>query len=348
MKRFSLVVAIGLMAIVAHADTVLVMEDFESYADDAALFSVWEPTNGNSTVYWTPTDPAYAQAALVDQTFNPNAFPMGGKGAGHLGGFDSGTNTAVLEWNGLGPSGTGPASIAPSATQNIVVQGDIFDSGAQANNRRMSIGLRSTTPANLVELGFWNANTCDPTVTGCTPGTATGTTPGFYPATQYGARTALFGPRGAPLVTEPNWQYFQLPIELDRTTDTDTIVNKPDIGEGWHTYTATISQDSITMTIDLFRDGFRNVRDENGAIVIGAGVAGVDATMTWPLATTAAGFNSLRIGGPSGLTSLENPGGNELIFDNIKLALVDVVTPGNTDDFNDDGIVDAADYVLWR
>jgi hypothetical protein len=347
MKQMSFVLLLtGLVIPQVRADTVLVMEDFESYANTDALLAVWRPANGNSTTYWTPADPAYQQATLVDSNFNANAFPMGGKGVAHLGGVDSSTNTAVLEWNGLNSDN----AISPSATQNIVLEGDIFDSGPTANNRRMSIALRSTQPANLIELGFWNANTCDPTVDGCVPGSATPASPGFYPATQYAARTALFSPvRPEPLVTEPNWQYFQLPPELDRDSDADEFVNKADIGEGWHHFKATVSESSIKLEIDLFRDGLRNTAvtpDETTGIRPGA--PGVDAIMTWPLTPNAGGFNSLRIGGPSGLTSIESPADNEAIFDNIKLALVDVVMPGNQPDFNGNGTVDAADYVLWR
>jgi hypothetical protein len=56
------------------------------------------------------------------------------------------------------------------------------------------------------------------------------------------------------------------------------------------------------------------------------------------------GFNALRIGGPSGLQSA---GPGFIGFDNISLKLVDVVTPTNDADFDDDGDVDNTDFATW-
>jgi hypothetical protein len=183
---------------------------------------------------------------------------------------------------------------------------------------------------------------------GISPQDATAATPGFYAGTGYATRTQLFQGFDAPLLVQADWQYFQLPMELDRPEpeDMDTLVGIADIGPGWHRYTATITPNSVTYTIDLFRDGFRNnMRDENG-VVVGMGEQGIpDATMTFPMTLTAAGFDSLRIGGPSGLASA---GTGATGFDNIMLSLIDVVAPGNNADFNGNGTIDAADYVIWR
>jgi hypothetical protein len=213
----------------------------------------------------------------------------------------------------------------------------------------MTVGLRARDPAaaNLIEMGAYNANTCDPTVAGCNPSAAVTTaTPGFIPSKGYAYRLTLFDSFGAPLIAQPNWQYFNLPAGLDRTTDSDEIVTIGDVGAGWHTYTAVVTPTSVTVSIDLFRDGFINTRDENGVIIKGSGTPGVDATATYPLNTNlTAGFDSLRIGGPSGLSSA---GAGYMAFDNINLSLVDVVAPGVAGDYNGNGVVDAADYVVWK
>jgi hypothetical protein len=64
--------------------------------------------------------------------------------------------------------------------------------------------------------------------------------------------------------------------------------------------------------------------------------------VTYTLAATSAGFDSLRIGGPSGVTS---PGPGYMAFDNILLKLVNTSLTG---DWNNDGHIDQADYVTWR
>jgi hypothetical protein len=93
----------------------------------------------------------------------------------------------------------------------------------------------------------------------------------------------------------------------------DGVVDLNDIGEGWHRFSALIKPESITVELDLYRDGMNNA----------TGQTGVDASETWPLRmNTAAGaagaFNSLRIGPPSGVS-----GNEEAVFDNIFLTLVD-------------------------
>jgi hypothetical protein len=137
------------------------------------------------------------------------------------------------------------------------------------------------------------------------------------------------------LLVQPNWQFFQLPIELDREDDLDDLVNIADIGAGWHRYTAEITDTDVTVTLDLFRDGINNGTQE----------AGVDASHTWVLDSTGTGFDSLRIGGPSGVTSA----GGGVVFDNVLLELRDV-EPGEgvLGDYNEDGVVNAADYVVFR
>jgi hypothetical protein len=96
----------------------------------------------------------------------------------------------------------------------------------------------------------------------------------------------------------------------------DGLVDLNDIGEGWHRFSALIKPDSITVEVDLYRDGMNNA----------TGQAGVDASETWGaqmnLTAAAAGaFNSLRIGPPSGVS-----GNEHTVFDNVFLMTVDPPT----------------------
>ncbi len=132
MKR--LLFGLGLASVMAGAalaDTVIVNETFDSYANDSALFNEWY-------------DNGLGNYGLVDETLYPDAFPDGGKGVEHLGGV-------VMDWLGFDDPQQQPP-LVPSATQSIVVRGDVFDDGlGNSANKRMSIGLRGITPG-AVEL----------------------------------------------------------------------------------------------------------------------------------------------------------------------------------------------------
>ncbi len=280
----------------AVADTVLVDEDFESYADSAALSSVWSGTGSSALV-----DETYE--TLIDDTFEnvaigARAYDTPGQGVEHLG---SGFLEYQLPLNG-------GSLLAPSATQSIVLQGDIFDVGA-FGNKRMSIGLRSNAPENLIELGHWNSS-----------------------AVEFSHRAVLFPG------DDPDWQPYELDPALDREDDEDDVTTLADIGEDWHTHRVTITPDTLTYELDLRRDGLNNATGE----------AGVDATVTYDVTTGPNGYDSLRIGSPSGVSSAGNGLYGGVFFDNISLTLVDVVAGPPTGDYNGDGFVDAADYTIWR
>jgi hypothetical protein len=333
MKRLTLaLLVVGALAPIVCGETVIVDENFDGYVDNAALIARWVPRDGSGNNPAAVTD-----AGIL--TTDGTAFPgIQGQAVDHIG-------SAINQYE---PASGGPfpgSEVVPTADQSVFLSVDFFDGAS--GNERITIGLRNrTTVSNLIEMGLYNSNSCDPTVcSGLAPQNATAATPGFYQGTGYSTRTQLFSSFSPPLLVQPDWQYYQLPIELDRTTDLDTLVSIADIGPGWHRYTATVTPESVTYTIDLFRDGVRNdTRDENG-VVVGVGTAGVDATMTFPVNLNPVGFNSLRIGGPSGLTSA---GTGVTGFDNILLKLIDVAPPGVLGDYNDNGTVDAADYVLWR
>ncbi|QDT68614.1 hypothetical protein MalM25_15370 [Planctomycetes bacterium MalM25] len=302
---FAATLAACLIGAPAHAQIVLVDEDFESYANTAAMNGVWTINNANGTL----VDETYEN--IIDDSFElsdigARAFPQGGQGAEHLG-------LGFLEIDLASLNGGNP--IAPTASQSIVLQGDIFDVGG-FGNKRVSIGLRSDAPAaNLIELGQWNADPIG-----------------------YAHRAILF-----PSTVEnpnPNWAFFELNPGLDREDDADDLVTIGDIGEAWATYRVTITPDTLTYEFDLFRDGLTNDGTENPA-------PGVDASITYDISTDSNGYNNLRFGGPSGVSSLGNGTYGGVIYDNITLTLVDSEAP-LTGDYNDDGVVDAADYTVWR
>lgn len=355
-----------LAATPALADTVIVDDNFDSYADTNAFLAKWVATIGNGSA---AADPADLQAGiLTDDPLSTFDFPgLQGKAIDHIGVAVGSGRTMVNQYGGVinQANAQNPTfSIAPSATQSVFLSADIFESGG--GNERMTVGLRhvgvsgtTVTTTNLLDMGFYNSNSADPTVVGsANPAqNAVAGSPGFYNGRGYGARVINFGPVAAPLLHQPDWQYFRTGAEvsgdnlgfaqeLERTTDADEYVTIGDVGAGWHRYTATITPTELTLTIDLFRDGLRNTsRTADPESGVRPGTPGFDAVMVFPITTNALGFNSLRIGGPSGLSSA---GPGAMAFDNILLKLVDVAAPANNADFNGDNIVDGADFLIWQ
>lgn len=370
---YRLAVLVALMAITASAtaQTVFVDEDFESYGSQGALNSSWVPLAGDgfSSAPAAGGELVLAADGVANQTGNAAA---GAKGVinEESGGWDPVTNsTGYL--------------ISPSVTESIVMRGDIFIDAEFGSTMRQTIGLRSDrfdrdpTSAtafgvNFVEMGTWNGSVCLPTAPDCDPGDPAAEPPipgdeNYRVENDFAYRITVFDSttRGnffengvdlGPLLATPNWQYFPLKAELDDVTnekpngtfgDGDGVANLADIGTGWHTFEAIISEDAVTMTLDLFRDGIDNA----------TGLAGPDATVVTEIAMSQnfndapfdydpSPMNSFRYGSPSGVTS--DPGVAH--FDNLYLALEDAIIEPETlvGDFNGDSIVDAADYTVWR
>ncbi|WP_146399561.1 dockerin type I domain-containing protein [Pseudobythopirellula maris] len=286
--------AFGLGLVATASAQVLVMEDFESYADTSALNAVWDSGNGTGELI----DEDY-EVFVFGEDPDPvgiRAYPEGGQGVYHPGG-------TAMEYL---PTFAGGEPLLPTTEKSIVVQGEMFDIGV-AGNKRMSIGLRSNAPENLIELGQYNDPASGP----------------YY-------RAVLFPAPSEAL--DPSWQQFELPLELDGD-DENEEVSLGDIGEVWYTYRATITPTDITFQLDVFSDG----------LDAATGEAGWDSTVTHPIITGPNGYDSLRIGGPSGIGS----GGGGMIFDNLLLELVDAAVD-TSGDYNGNGIVDAADFTLWR
>jgi hypothetical protein len=354
-----------LLAGSAAAQTVYVNENFDSYLDSDAFRAAWVPTIGLGTA---PSLPADDLAGLLTGDPLANVLPgTQGKAIDHIGATATAppavpTPTMVNQWGGKIDQTTGvnPAFTipAPNASLNVLLKADVFV--GTSGNERMSVGLRHTTAVpddtnktgtppvgdpdtfpdantvNIIELGSWNAN-----------GTSVGPLPGStITSNNYAFRVISFASTQAPLTGAPNWQFFDLDPALDGA-DANTTVNSQDIGAAWHTYSALVSPTSVTITLDLYRDGKRNTSSVPDGEGNRPGVEGeIDVTVVIPTTLNALGFNNLRIGGPSGNSSA---GTGLMGFDNILLQSQSVVVPpGDNADFDGDGDVDGADFLTWQ
>jgi hypothetical protein len=317
-----------LLTAVAGADTTIVDENFDGYADTTAMEVNWQPDTTGPVGILVPDlgagltppndDPPNIQGKAVNILSDVNEYVGGG---------------------GL------PAGVVPSAMQSVRLSADFFDD--TVGNKRDTVGIRSTSPSNIIELGFWNAETFDPE----DPDNAPPPPPAEdQPVTDYAYRIVLFGTIGGDLVREPDWQYFPLDPSLD--FNDDGLVDPADIGSGWHRFSAEISLAEVTVTLDLFRDGLTNtaINDPNFSgqdpnFGSGKGTPGVDSSVTWQIEPSGApdAFDSLRFGAPSSISSAF-----ETVVDNILLELIDIGVGGDDADFNDDNIVDGLDFLTWQ
>ena len=261
------------------------------------------------------------------------------------------------------------ATNGPTHRQTLGIRNDLFDRDPDPANIAQGI--------NFVELGTWNGDVCVPTEPACETGDPgdPGADPPVDPIdpdenarleNDFAFRLVLFdsttlgdyyenGVNLGAMQASPNWQYFQFDSTLDSSSNVlpngnagndDGVVDLGDIGDGWHTFEATIADTYVQLSVDLFRDGINNA----------TGAPGPDATAMAELEMSGnfdapapvfefdrAPLNSLRFGSPSGVSS--DPG--VASFDNIYLALEDVVA-SLAGDYNGDGTVDAADYTVYR
>lgn len=178
-----------------------------------------------------------------------------------------------LDHPGTGGSFTGANTnslsfpgVYPGPGQTLIFQADIFDD-ANSNNERNSAGLRAAAGANIIEMGHYNS------------------------PSHYAIRTVLFGAG-----SDGSWVAF--PNIVD---DSGNPIAAETAVQGWHTYTAAITDSQVTFTLDLNGDG--NI---NSTLVANV--------------TQNAGFlfDVIRLGGPSDLGSAN--GGVK--FDNVSLKLV--------------------------
>ncbi len=298
MRKFAL--GLGCAALLGIASPsfavigVIVNEDFESYANTAAMSAVWAGFDG-------------VLANEIDDDFDLVPEVTGiGNFAFHPGGS---INTLDLA-----------SPIFATNDEWIQLTVDIYDNDLSIDpffpesneNKRMGVGLRSTAPANIVELGMWN--------------------------NPFGAHHSFRGTlfqsiNGTP---NPNWQGFDMGV-VDRDVNGDTIILDFDnngngvidpwevevdapvnifSGAKWYTYRATIKPEAVLYEIDVDQDGTFDFSAEH-----------ID------MPATVDGFNQLRFGSPSGVSS---SGG--VTFDNIVLEIIAAVNP-IVGDLNSDGFV---------
>lgn len=333
LKKFALLSLLSVaLGNVAHAQ-VIINETFEGYADSNALFAAW-PSN-------VPARPDNATRLINGDT---DEF-YGGTNLTKFAQFCNATNDAAgigtcnLATGDAGVAGAGtvnafnlPSSVMPTETKKLVFSADIGDDGLSAN-KRITVGLRdNTTPANLIEMGFYNDGG------------------------HFSFRSVLFA-TGSESPGTGNWSNFNV-ATIEKPLP--TVLNASwKIGESFHRYTAEISLTEITFGLDLYADGFQNyttVEDPNnpGQFITtktdpGTGVEGLyDAYATYAITTQASGFNQIRFGGPSGVSSGSTESTAFAAFDNIKLEYVDVATPTVNADFDGDGDVDGRDFLIWQ
>ena len=140
---------------------------------------------------------------------------------------------------------------------------------------------------------------------------------GFYAATaHYAYRAILFELDG----TAPNWGVWDLGTE---EVDGQIISVNRFRGAGWFRYSVTIKPTELVFEFDMGRDGT---------------IEGSD-TYTSGVTTTANGYDQIRFGGPSGVTSA----GGGSTFDNILLEIISAVNPPPPGDVDRDGFVGLTD-----
>lgn len=247
--------------------------------------------------------------------------------------------------------GPGVNDSASGMRQTIALRNDNYD--------RDPVAFGCQCGTNFIELGFYNTSAVDP-ITGLTrpntqfqfrialfsrvqPGNvalpnwlsftldpALDTHVGPYPDADYNhggkvdaADYVLWREGVQPLqheVADPIGTTDGADYTAWRARFGNAVVDLNDIGAGWHRYSALIKPDSITVELDLYRDGINNA----------TGLPGVDVSETWAAqmdtsAGAAGAFNSLRIGPPSGIS-----GNDHTVFDNVFLTVIDAPGVGTS------------------
>ncbi|MEX2309026.1 MAG: PEP-CTERM sorting domain-containing protein [Pirellulales bacterium] len=350
---------VGALSSATFGQTVIVDDDFEGYADEAALHAVWAGNPPASQMAVEDSMDLTVEAGGINADFNGDGtvdaadYPVWRKNNGAQADYDAWTAQFGGPPSGGGPANTyvfrelGPGdpptpsvagnlqytqpldpnfldgSIFPSqGLEPIVLRGDIFTPSTALG--RSTIGLRSNSPANIWEMGIYNDGNANPPAP---PGTTGAATHGNELPTGQNVAFALFALRVQLFAgSNPNWLFFAMDPLWD--TNGNGLVTAFEaftalgISEGWHTMEATFEPVEggasgdvfITATLDLLADGMNNAQN----------TPGVDGTITIEgLQVSQVGFDSLRFGGPSQLSSAAASG-----FDNIVLTGPLVPPPG--------------------
>jgi hypothetical protein len=124
--RASAVVAIALLAASSAGAATIFTDDFESYADTAALNTVWPVGLGNDTMTFLDAGPA---------------------GSGN-------TSKTVHTTNRQGRRDrTFAAPFTPTATEPLVVSYDLYDAGAGGNEYNQVLAFSGATLTQLISIG---------------------------------------------------------------------------------------------------------------------------------------------------------------------------------------------------
>jgi PEP-CTERM motif len=250
-------------------------------------------------------------------------------------GFDGSLDPA-LGSDGLGGSAGqsafhpgGPANemllaspVFPTANEWLKLSVDIFDDdtntvpptpGVNPDNKRITLGMRwfngnpfNSIRENILELGMYNDT---------------------VPNAHHAYRAVIFNGAGGPTGNAQSWGGWDLGTTTvdrgDPPVPTEIQVNtfEGTGGAVWNRYSVIISPDTVTFEFDMGADGT------------------VDGSDTFTdVITTANGFDRLRFGGPSDISSL----GGGVHFDNIVLERIAPIV-SLQGDLNGDGFVGIAD-----
>ncbi len=215
-------------------------------------------------------------------------------------------------------------AVFPTATEWLKLSVDIFDddtnldppvAGVSPDNKRMSLGMRwfndnpfNQIAENILELGMYNDT---------------------VPNAHHAYRAVIFNGAGGPTGNIQSWGGWDmgtvLTDPLDPLSEIDVNTFQGTGGAVWNRYSVIISPDTVTFEFDTGADGTVDFSDTFTDVI-----------------TTAQGFDRIRFGGPSGITSLG--GGNH--FDNIVLERIAPIVASLLGDYNDDGFVGIEDLNL--
>lgn len=273
--------------------TVLLSDNFDAYADQAALDAAWPVLPG------TVAGVTYEGIKLsVDQSVSPTKSALAPAQP---------TGATVLQRS----SRNFPAQALLAAGDKIVFSFDFYDSNAPAASYREYAEIRSVDFANgsnqLIAIGLSNNQTESSSGGPAYMGRILGYTP-----------STTADPEGGPAEgTSAAGSFFKLNDLSNGTTGPGAR------SLGWHNLKVEISSDDMLSTDYKFY-----VNNQLAETVSNAG--------------TLRSYERIVLG--SALTN----NNNAAYFDNV---LVEYITAGATGvpgDYNGNGIVDGADYVIWR
>jgi len=320
----SLVAALVVVAIGGStAQAVVYWEDnLDGYATQAAAEAVWAPVgcslSGLTAAQCTPSATYDGHTLSQDFPERGNTF-LNVSPPGTPGSADSAQRNQII---------LTPAQTPPSLTVGAKVSFsfdffdlDAFSDGTLTSPSRQNVSLQYRDPANgtfpllsanLIAMGFNNNQSGSQSGGQFYMGRVLGYAPPVDPTPDPdGGPNESVGGSGA---------YFKL---NDFATGTGQGPgSRPATTADWHTFRVDITtSDGLLQDYEFYVDGVLAERVNDSG----------------PLRQ----YNTIRVG--SGVSATI-----DAYYDNFKLEYFAPAPPANNADFNDDGTVDAADYVVWR